>query len=76
MFSRIIDAKFGLRCGTTRILPAEDAFQAAANGPENALHSALHALFDVALVDCAQARWDIVALFEVLHVGWTPFNRP
>jgi hypothetical protein len=55
MFSRIIDAKFRVASGTAWILPAEDAFQAAADGAEYPLHRALNPLLHVALMDRAKA---------------------
>src|SRR5882672_2412533 len=76
MFSRIIDAKFRVASGTAWILPAEDAFQAAAEGAEYPLHRALNPLLHVALMDGAKACRHVVALLEILHIRGASLDRP
>src|SRR4029079_18843603 len=57
------------------ILPFEDPLNALPDRAEDALDGALHSLLDIPLMDCAEARGNIVAVFEVLRVGRTSLDR-
>src|SRR5258706_9529157 len=74
--ARLAATPHTVRRSTTRILPAEDAFQSPADRAEHPLDGSLHALLHVALVDRAQTRRNIVAILEILSVRGTPFHRP
>ena len=69
------DAFFKSPAPANSILPFEDPLEALSDRAEDALHRALHSLLDSPLMDRAQARWNVVAFFEVLRVGRTSLDR-
>src|SRR5688572_27875554 len=54
----------------------EDAADPLAEARQETLDGPAYALLDAALVERAQAAWDLIACLEVLGVGGTTFDRP